>query len=304
MEKEFTKFADNIRLTENQQQDAKTKYEGVCEKLHKSYYETEYDGSTKFLFGSYKTKTNIRPLTPDQDVDVIFKIPDETYKRFKDYDGNGPSALLQEIREYLKEKYTTTDKIKAWVKVVLVQFSENTHNVEVLPAHEESDDSFTIPNSSDGGSWEKFDPRKEIDSFQDSNTKTNGLTADIVRMLKSWVHNTTSLGYKSYQLQNDVINFLSSNYKNGAEYSEYSRLMKDLFQYLKQNCDASIQSHVETALNRAIKANSLEKDRKFKEASEEWRKIFGTEFPIAENEQNTDSLTRVFCSPSRQYGMY
>jgi len=304
MEKEFAKFADNIRLTENQQQDAKTKYEGVCEKLHTSYYDTEYDGSTKFLFGSYKTKTNIRPLTPDQDVDVIFKIPDETYKRFKNYDGNGPSALLQEIRGYLKEKYTTTDKIKAWGKVVLVQFSENTHNVEVLPTHEESDNSFTIPNSSDGGSWEKFNPREEIDSFQDSNTKTNGLTADIVRMLKSWVHNTTSLDYKSYQLQKDVIKFLVNNYKNGAEYSEYSNLMEDLFQHLKKNCDESIQSYVETSLNRAKKANSLETDRKFKEASEEWRKIFGTEFPIAENNQNIDSFTRVFNSPSKQYGKH
>jgi len=304
MEKEFTKFADNIRLTENQQQDAKTKYEGVCEKLHSSYYETEYDGSTKFLFGSYKTKTNIRPFTSDQDVDVIFKIPEETFERFKDYKGNGPSALLQEIREYLKEKYTTTEKIKAWGKVVLVQFAENTHNVEVLPAYEESDNSFTIPNSSDGGSWEKFDPRKEIDSFQDSNTKTNGLTADLVRMLKSWVHNTTSLDYKSYQLQNDVIEFLSSNYKNGVEYSEYSNLMKDLFQHLKQNCDESIQSHVKTALDRAEKANSLEEERKFKGASEEWRKIFGTQFPIAEDEQNTDSLTRVFSSPSRPHGKY
>ena len=303
MEKEFEKFAENIRLTQSQGQDAKTKYDGVCNKLHTSYYEAEYDGSTKFLFGSYKTRTNIRPLASNQDVDVIFKIPDDTYERFKTYDGNGPSALLQEIREYLKEKYTTTE-IKAWVNVVLVQFADNTHNVEVLPAHEESSGFFTIPNSSDGGHWDKFNPRDEIDSFLTSNVKTNGLTSDIVRMLKSWVRNTTTLTYKSYQLQKDTIKFLSSNYKDGAKFSAYSSIMKDFFQYLKQNCDESIYSYVETAFDRAAKACSFENDGKFIEASEEWRKIFGTQFPLAKKNQTTDSSTRNFSSPSRPYGYY
>jgi tRNA nucleotidyltransferase (CCA-adding enzyme) len=81
MEQEFHKFSNNIRLTENQENDAKTKYTGVCKKLHDSYYTSTYDGSTKFLFGSYKTKTNVRPLTQDQDVDVLFKIPEETYNK-------------------------------------------------------------------------------------------------------------------------------------------------------------------------------------------------------------------------------
>ena len=304
MEKEFEQFAKNIRLTSNQEEDAKTKYEGVCKKLHSSYYESEYDGNTKFLFGSYKTKTNIRPLTSDQDVDVIFKIPDETYEKFKAYDSNGPSALLQEIREYLKEKYTTTDKIKAWGKVVLVQFTNNTHNIEVLPAHEESNNSFTIPNTENGGSWENFNPRKEIDSFTASNTRTDGLTADIVRMLKSWVHNTSSLDYKSYQLQEDVINFLSEKYQNGALYSAYSKIMKDVFNNLEQNCDDSIHSHVETALNRANKAYEFEKDKKYKEAADEWIKIFGSEFPTSQNNQSNDSGTRIFNNPSRPYGYH
>lgn len=76
----------------------------------------------KYLFGSYKTKTNVRPLTEDQDVDVLFKIPQSTYDKFDKYESNGQAALLQEVRNILKEKYTTTDTIKAWGKVVLVQF--------------------------------------------------------------------------------------------------------------------------------------------------------------------------------------
>ena len=57
MEKQFKDFCENIRLTSQQETDAQTKYSGVCKKLHDHYYETQYDGGTKLLFGSYKTKT-------------------------------------------------------------------------------------------------------------------------------------------------------------------------------------------------------------------------------------------------------
>jgi hypothetical protein len=100
MKDQFKKFADNIRLTDNQEEDAKTKYSGVCEKLHTSYYKTDYNGNSKFLFGSYKTKTNVRPLTVKQDVDVLFKIPKDTFEKFRDYKTNGSAALLQEIRDH------------------------------------------------------------------------------------------------------------------------------------------------------------------------------------------------------------
>ena len=67
---------------------------GVCKKLHDSYYDNEYDEKTKFLFGSYKTKTNVRPLSEDQDVDVLFKIPEEIFIKVKAYKNNGQMDSL------------------------------------------------------------------------------------------------------------------------------------------------------------------------------------------------------------------
>ena len=301
MKKEFTKFSENIRLTEGQENDAKTKYTGVCKTLHKSYYENEYDGKTKFLFGSYKTKTNTRPLLNGQDVDVLFKIPQEIYNKFKDYDGNGPSALLQEIRNILKETYTTTDEIKGWGKVVIVKFADNTHNVEVLPAFELEDKTFKIPNSENGGSWDDFDPRKQVDTFQSSNIETNALTADLTRMMKTWVKTTSSLDYKSYTLQNDIMDFLETEYINGADYSNYHLVVKDCFAYLKDNCDSSLDSHLKTAYDRAEKAVDFISDNKPKEASLEWRKIFGNKYPLVTENPITESKTRVFTTPSSPY---
>ena len=69
MEEQFNKFYNNIKLTKKQREDAKTKYSGVCKKLHEYYYPNiSYSGSTKLLFGSYGKHTNIRP---PRDVDVL-----------------------------------------------------------------------------------------------------------------------------------------------------------------------------------------------------------------------------------------
>jgi len=303
MKVQFTQFSENIRLTQSQENDAKTKYSGVCKTLHKNYYENDYDGKTKYLFGSYKTKTNTRPLTDDQDVDVLFKIPEETYSKFKAYEVNGPSALLQEVRDVLNKTYTTTDEIKGWGKIVLVQFAEKYHNVEVLPAYELEDGTFIIPNSEDGGSWDKFDPRDQISIFQTSNSDTDGLTADLIRMLKMWLQNTPSLSskYKSYNLLNDIIDYLSENKYSGIDYSKYDSIIKGSFEYIKNNCEDSMDSYLNTAIDRAQKAIDFCIQNKPKQASMEWRKIFGDIFPLAENSPVNENKARVFSNPSFPY---
>jgi hypothetical protein len=304
MKKQFTKFSENIRLKESQETDAKTKYNGVCKTLHKSYYDNEYDGKTKLLFGSYRTKTNTRPLSENQDVDVIFKIPEVTYNKFKNYNGNGPSALLQEIKNILTKTYTTTERIKGWGKVVLVKFANNKHNVEVLPAFELEDKTFKIANSENGGSWDDFDPRDQLQTFKTSNNTTNSLTADLTRMMKTWVDNTSSLSYKSYNLLNDIMNFLKTNYANGADYSDYHLVIKDCFKYLKDNCDISLDGYLKTAFDRADKAVDYIDNNKPSEASVEYRKIFGSEYPLVTVNPISESKTRVFATPSSPYASF
>lgn len=266
----FKKFIDNITLTSNQQDDAKKKYTGVCETLYKHYYgDGTYDSSKQFLFGSYKTKTNVRPLTSDQDVDVLFKISQSTFDKYDAYKTNGQSALLQDVRNTLKDKYSTTDTIKAWGKVVLVKFSENHHNVELLPALELEDGTFKIPNSEGDGSWEIFDPRAEVAKFDDSNSSTSGLTRDLAKMLKAWAHNTTSMSYPSYKRLDDVIAFLDAFYADGEEIDNYGKVVFDFFDYMRSRYSDDIESYIKTAYSRAQNALQYKDDGKDIEASEE-----------------------------------
>lgn len=181
---QFEQFYENIKLTPLQREDAKRKYNGVCKKLHDYYYtDIEYIGNTKLLIGSYGKHTNIRP---PRDVDILFIMPDDKFKQYDDNESNGQSQLLQDIKNILSEKYTTTDKIKGWGKVVLIQFSDGTHNVELLPAWEQDDGKFVIPNSGRGGFWEIWDPKSEIQIINDSDKQTEGKTRSLIRMIKKW----------------------------------------------------------------------------------------------------------------------
>lgn len=294
----FEDFIENLSLTDAQRKDAKTKYTGVIDCLAKHFYDRNSNSNDQFLFGSYKTKTNIRPIDDGSDVDVLFKIDEDTYEKYED----NPSGLLQEVRKALKDKYTTTEEIHAWGKVVLVKFCDGHHNVEVLPAFENDDDTFKIPNTEDGGSWEEsFDPREQVNSFDNSNSDTDGLTRELAKMLKNWVRNTISLNYKSYLLVEDVISFLDDSYPNGKGSEKYDVIVRDFLIYKKNRLSSNDEriSHFETAVSRANKAIQYEKEGKHIEASEEWRKVFDSSmFPKAkENEEREQDVYKFSTAP-------
>lgn len=279
IQQQFDEFNENIKLTQPQREDAKTKYSGVCKKLHDHFYpSTEYNGDTKLLFGSYAKHTAIRPMSEDQDVDVLFKIPEEIYQQYADYQTGGQSALLQKIRDILLEsKYALGEKPKAWGKVILIKTADGTHNVELLPAYENADGTFIIPNSENGGGWDFFDPRAELERFRESNDQTNGLTGSLSRMIKRWSRETPSVSIKSFEIEDFVMSFLASYDYVGKGHSQ---IVADFFTHLLRIVDTDNRSYVETAKNRADKALAFEQEGKGEDATAEWKKVFGdSSFP-------------------------
>lgn len=272
IEKQFQEFYKNIKLTPAQKQDAIDKYTGVCKKLHDYYYpDIEYTGSTKLLIGSYGKHTSIRPA---RDVDVIFIMPSDKFGQYDDNTSNKQSQLLQDVKAILKTKYPNTP-ISAFGKIVKIEFSETKHDVELVPAWENDDGSFKIPNSEDGGSWIDQRYREEIKDITDSDAKT-GKTKFIIRCIKKWSDNC-SASLRSFQIEQMVLSFFSG--RDTLEYKN-SFLIKEFFAYFYTNSsNDDLKSHLKTALNRAVKACDYEADNKLDEAIDEWRKIFGDDFP-------------------------
>lgn len=297
----FSTFLDNLQLTAKQREDAQTKYTGVCKTLYPVFYDGTYTDDAKYLFGSYKTKTHIAPMCETQDVDVLFKIDDETYEQYKD----NPAGLLQKIRHALKDRYKTTETIKVWGKVVLVQFSDNHHNVELLPALEQGNGTFLIPNTENGGTWEVFDPRSQVNSFSESNKDTDGKTRSLVQMMKKWVKETATLSYKSYCIVEDVIRFLDVVYDNEVSSVQYDKLVEGFLIFLENNTPAHLNSqknHISTAKTRVVKAIELAAEGKNIAASREWRKVFGSYFPLAEKDEVVKSKPTSIVNPAKPWG--
>ncbi len=291
----FKDMLANIELTSAQKDDAKTKYSGVVDCLSRHFNGRNRICHDQYLFGSYKTKTAIRPLESGSDVDVLFKISEEKYKQYE----NNPGGLLQEVRKALKDTYSTTDKISAWGKVVLVAFKDGTHNVEVLPALENEDGTFCIPNTSEGGYWEEdFDPRTQVDAFDESNGETCNLTRELTMLVKRWGRNITTLNYKSFRIVDDVIDFCSDVYPKGRGEVQYDEVMTQFITYIKSHQDKdhlkSISNHIETAHSRATKALQYRKEGKYINASEEWIKIFGDMFKKATEDEPQKNEARKF----------
>lgn len=297
----FKEFLGNLQYTQKQREDAKTKYEGVCKSIAKHFLGVEYEEHMKFLFGSYKTKTHIRPIDEMQDVDVLFMIDEDIYLHYKD----NPSQLLQAIRKAIQKTYSTTEKISAWAKVVLVKFSDNTHNVEVLPGFEQEDGTFLIPNTENGGSWESFNPREQINRFCDSNSATDNLTRELVQMLKSWVRNHSSLCYKSFHIVDDVIKFTDLYYSKGKEGVEYHRIILDFFNWLSRDLPdylTDYSTQIETAKRKIQEAMSLDAEGKLGDASEKLRDVFGDLFPKNKNKSdNNETKTIITSNPPRPW---
>lgn len=284
IQQQFEKFYDNIKLTSSQRADAKKKYDGVCGKLHENYYsDIEYSGSTKLLIGSYGKQTHIRPA---RDIDVIFIMPPEKFEQYNDNQSNGQSQLLQDIKKILEKKYPDTP-IRAFGKVVVLEFSDTQHNVELLPAWENGDKTFTIPNSENGGSWETWDPRSEIQKIKDSDIET-GKTKSLIRMIKKWSEKC-SAKIKSHEIEDKVLDFFSSY---NLEDQFYPILVRDFFESFHDSADdEDLKSHLNTAHNRAKNACDFEKEDKIDKATDEWKKIFGDDFPKAQEKSKENNST-------------
>ena len=310
----FTKFLQNIQLTKDQIEDAKTKHSGVTSTLHDRFYGSHkssgiaYDYESKlwssyvkseiledqsasqtwYLVGSYGKNTAIRPPS---DIDILFIMPPDEWEKYNNNLGNGQSRLLQDVRNVLVKRYPRTE-IHGAGQVVSVEF--DSYAVEVLPAFATAYASyFKYPDTSGGGSWRDTDPKAEKSSLSKSNGTTKGNTIRLIKMMKRWKQHR-NVPLKSLGLELTVCDFLRTYGDREATSSRYHLMVRDYLEYLTLRSNWSFPipgineslhlgdgwlSRAQTALGRATKACEYE-DVLYcpRCATDEWKKIFGSDF--------------------------
>lgn len=269
---------------------------GITKKLNLSYYDSSSEEENIYVVGSVGRHTATNGVS---DLDIIFDMPNSIYNKYDNYGGNGQSALLQNVKNTLKEKYSRT-KMRGDGQVVVIEFTNYT--VELVPGFKKWDDSFEYPDTHDGGKWRTTNPLPEINESVDFNSSTwNDNFWNACRMMREW-RNKQGFIFGGLLIDTLCHQFFTENVIHKyANFNSYLDLIKDLFSYLKDlNKDQDYWDALgsnEKVYNtgdgkfadEAKKAydtlNSY--DSKIEDLNSVLRSIFGVKFPKSESAKNS-----------------
>ena len=179
----FQAFFDSIKLDSlDEYQDT---IDSIDQKLCSAYYEQDDTSDHGIVVGSVGRGTAVSGTS---DLDMLFVLPPSMFRKFDSYDSNGQSALLQEVRRTLKERYPKTD-IKGDGQAVVVKFTNRRFTIDLVPAFARDDGSFWYPDSNGGGSWKKTDPLPEQRSCEALIKSTGGVARSLCNALRVWKNN-------------------------------------------------------------------------------------------------------------------
>lgn len=221
----FEQFRKNLAV---RNEDAiSASYRSITTRLNKDYWDLESDSTHCLQVGSYGRNTAIHGVS---DLDMVFELPAKDLERFKKVQGNGPSQMLQEVKQCLQARYPNT-KISGDGQVVVVDFKG--YRVEVLPAFYNADDnSYTYGDTNDGGSWCKCKPRQEIAALNDRNRTSNRNLKRVCKMLRSWKE-AVGAPMSGMLIDTLVWRFFGQNADyDDKSYGSYPELVRDVFSYL------------------------------------------------------------------------
>lgn len=292
--KKFEDFCDDIQVNDDEQNKWEKRIRKITKKLNKEYYDLTSEDENMVIVGSVGRNTAIKGVS---DWDCIFSLPSEVYKRFDDYDSNGQSALLQEVKKVVKSLYSTTD-IKGDGQVVVISFGDGV--IELVPGFEQSDGNYKYPDSNNGGSWKITKPIPEQEETTNMSDKTNSHYKYLSQLLRKWKNNI-GFKFKGLLIDTMVKKFIDADeQREQISFSDYSVLLVDLFEFLsKEDAEKAywfaLGSNQQISnddngkfIKKAKKAyNKLKDIGDEAELEEEYRNLFGSDFAKeSESSQN------------------
>lgn len=283
----FSTFCSNIKIKSDIIGTVSYRYKRMTKQLNLDFYGIDNDVKNSLYVGSYGRDTDI--ITSD--VDWIYILPSSLKSRYDNYYGNGQSALLQTVKKSIEKTYGTT-YLKADGQVVVIPFSDNI-TYELVPCFENSDGSFTFPDTNNGGSWKKTNPRPEISTVSSMNLTTKGNMKNLARMCRAWKYQW-DVPMGGLLIDTLVYKFLLNYEYKDKGYVYYDWMSRDFFKFLsEQNQDQSywyalgsnqfvyrkglFEYKAKRCYNIALEAISSEQYEYTSKSK--WREIYGTKFP-------------------------
>ena len=281
----FKNYCNDIQNVEEEKRRWMNRLESIAKRLNKKYYDSTSEKDHMLVVGSVGRDTAIRGVS---DWDCIFELPQNVYKRFNNYEINGQSALLQEIKKELQKLYSKT-VIKGDGQVVVISFNDGV--IELVPGFKQSDGNYKYPDSNEGGNWKITKPILEQDAAKIISDDTNYHYIYFCQLLRKWKNN---IGFKFKGLLIDTLvkEFIDADEtRKMVKFSDYSDCIVDLFDFLSKE-DANRSYWYALGSNQKIynddngkfikKAkiylNKLKKLDSEEAVIETYREIFGRDF--------------------------
>lgn len=214
-------YAKSLVIPDDESTKWVSRIQRINNKLSEKYYDEETNGT--IIVGSVGRLTAIAKTS---DYDVLYVLPGEVFTRFDNYANNGQSALLQEIKEAIQETYPST-QMRGDGQVVDVTFNDGV--VEVVPAFEQSDGSFTYPDSNDGGKWKTTKPIQEIAAAISAKDGSLDIYSYLCYLARKW-KNHTGFAFKGLLIDTLVLDYLNSD--SGYPEKSETELLRGLYEYL------------------------------------------------------------------------
>ncbi len=281
----FAQFRQNLTIPNAS--DISTTYIEITKRLNKDFWNSDSETAHSLQVGSYGRHTAVKGVS---DLDMAFELPIGEYERLSKIQSNGPSQLLQEVRNSIRNRYPNSE-IKGDGQVVVVSLGKL--RFEVLPVFLQADGSYRFGDSNDGGSWDNFCwPKKEIQAVNELNVESNRNLKRVAKMLRAW-KDTHGAPISGMLIDTLAFNFLKSNKSyNDKSYGSYPLLVRDILAYLanqleqnywlapgsnsRVNSVGKFQSKAKKAAKKAQEALDASSE---KEKHKEWKEIFGGLFP-------------------------
>lgn len=204
------------------------RYRKITRRLNSEFWGVESDTYYSRYVGSYGRGTSVKGFS---DVDMLMRLPYETYVQYNNYVGNGQSALLQKVKSAVQKTYSSTD-VGGDGQVVVVKFTDGI-KFEIVPAFLNKDDSFTYSDSNNGGKWRTCNPIAEISAINASNNQHNKKVKHLVRIMKAWkVKNNVPI--TGMLIETLAMQFMDNWTYKDKSYEWYDWMARDFLKFLSE----------------------------------------------------------------------
>ncbi|MFZ2968842.1 MAG: hypothetical protein WA080_07295 [Sulfuricurvum sp.] len=284
----FETFNKNIRISQDDQNKISYRYKQITKRLNLDFWSSDSETSHSLYVGSYGRDTDIHV----SDVDMLFQLPYMVYEQYNNYRGNGQSALLQAVKTSLQKTYSTS-YLKGDGQVIGINFDDGIC-FEIVPCFKNTDDSFTYPDTNNGGSWKTTNPKPEIKEIGDKNQEWNKNLKRLCRMARAW-KDKWNVPMGGLLIDTLAYNFLKDWEYKDKSYTYYDWMVRDFFEYVKnqnetQNYWLAVGSKqyiwrkgkfeykALQCYNIALEAIKNEEKNYEYTANQKWKEIFGSKF--------------------------